>query len=239
MNADKTPSASTVDPQAQILSFIERLYWVLGLFCLYWFTRLEIVDYRMLPLEFPIFGSCFASEALIFSLSFFWAPLLALHLFIHAYQSRFAARQQWAGFPGVLGDLPIPRTLAWVRLIVFIALVMLPTGAYIWSSGRALLRLNLHWSDEPQPRMSAWQSIAQWRPPAGQPANWYFLSGGWSWQHKDGEWREVTFRQPSREKATRTKPVSTSAYPGIQPSFFIVMDVLLLTSLAKLVSRGR
>jgi hypothetical protein len=224
--------ASRID--VQILNFVERLYWVLGAFCLYWFTRLEIVDYRMLPLDFPILGSCHASEALIYSLTFFWAPLLLLHQCVHACQRQFGERRQWAGFPGVVGDLPVPRALASVRLMVFIALVVLPTAAYVWSSGRALLRLNLHWSNERQGRMAAWQSLGQWGPPQGEPAHFWIFTGGWSWEHKDIEWRERTLATGAKEP----RPVSISAFPGIQPAFFLLMDVVLLASLSRIIYYG-
>jgi len=114
--------------------FLSTAFWVVGAFCAYCETQVFAAAHRFGEVELPIFGKCFESEAVIFTLSLGWLPLVILHLIAHQHQRLGGARPR---FPGVMGDLEIPSGMKWIRALLFVALCMWPTFAHVFLTGRA------------------------------------------------------------------------------------------------------
>ena len=98
-------------------TFLSAAFWAIGGFCVYWETLVFVAIHRFREVDLPIFGECSQVEAVIFTLSFFWAPLLVLHFVLHAFQRLEAnVASDRPRFPGTVGEKEVPTELKFIRV---------------------------------------------------------------------------------------------------------------------------
>lgn len=118
--------------------FLETSFWALGAFCFYWEGRVAVTALRFTTVDLPIFGPCSQMEAIVFTLCTIWVPLVLLHLTLHSFQRicRVDVSQR-PHLPGAIGENVVPRQLRYLRYLLFIVLVLVPTLLHFFLLGRA------------------------------------------------------------------------------------------------------
>jgi hypothetical protein len=213
-----TNEDNPVSETQEMRNFVAWAYWAVGSFCFYWETLVFITVNRSgTDVELPLIGKCEASEALVFTLSFFWPVLLALHFLVRAHQSVARRGSFTAQFPGVLGDKDIPRQLGYLRVLLFVALVAWPTGLHVFHTCRTFdhmsIVLNVGGKVHPGTKREGWALLGWPTKP---------VSGEWRWLH----WRdEGGVAQPPAADGTPQPNkivVWPTAVPVLQPWLFAV-----------------
>jgi hypothetical protein len=233
------PSDETI-----LRKFLGTAFWGVGVFCYYWGTQLFIAINRYGELELPAFGRSSEMEAVIFTLTFGWLPLLILHLLVHQHQRLGGERPR---FPGAMGSLAVPPTIKWVRFLLFMVLCLWPTFVHVYATGRAFSHyviipsgfINKTLNQEEWPAVRKWQLVAY---PWTHPSHLAWNSPGarW-WVNSREEWVEVNrATQAICGEITVQKKyerVGITAIP-LQPMAFLVVAVLLCCSSVMLLTNG-
>jgi hypothetical protein len=109
--------------EQRVQSFLERLYWIVGTFSLSWSVVAANAIFRRRPVDLPLFGKAEITEIIIFTLLgfSFLVPLLLYVVFV--WRGNAARMGSWERFPGLSKKLEIPRSFAWVKGLLFLALV--------------------------------------------------------------------------------------------------------------------
>ena len=214
------------------LKFLGTAYWIVGASCAYWQTQVFAAVHRFGEVELPFLGKCSESEAVIFTLSLGWLPLVILHLIAHQHQRLGGVRPR---FPGVMGDLAIPAGMKWIRALLFVALCVWPTFAHIYLTGRAYDHYVIVPSGfvNAEPNSAKWPAARGWKIalyPLVKPA-WEKSGARW-WANSREEWAEV-YRAAGDASGYEVKPryerVATSAL-WFQPILFDLVALGLTCS---------
>jgi hypothetical protein len=230
---------------AAVRNFLGAAFWGVGAFCAYWQTQVFIAALRFGEVNLPVVGRCSEMEAVIFTLTFGWLPLLILHLIVRQHQRLSGARPR---FPGAMGGLIIPADLRWLRVLPFLALCLWPTFVHIFLTGRAFSHYMIVPSGFINSTLDAsqWPTVSGWRLgfyPWILPADRAWEVGGarW-WVNTREEWVEVKrgaqAALPHSKIAveTRHERVGITAL-SIQPVGFILLGgVISFSALALLVN---
>jgi hypothetical protein len=220
--------------------FLGTAFWVVGGFCAYWETQVFSAAHRFGEVELPVFGKCFESEAVIFTLSLGWLPLLILHLIVLQHQRLGGARRR---FPGVMANLKIPVGMKWIRGLLFVALCLWPTFVHVFLTGRAYDHYVIVPSGviNTEPDSAKWPAARSWkiavypliRPP------WEKCGARW-WVNTRDEWTEVRRAESdgsSYQVKAQVERVATSAL-WFQPLLFDLVALGLSASSVALLVGG-
>lgn len=213
--------------------FLGWAYWLVGGLAFYWETSVfATVNRPTTTIELPLLGQCSAGEALLYTLTFFWPVLLALHLLVWAHQSVARKGNFTAQFPGVLSDKVIPRQLGYLRVLLFVVLVAWPTGLHVFHTFRTFDHMSIVLKVESQVH------------PGTERAGWRLLT--YSQKPVDGEWRWLHWRDvggPAQVSAGGTlQPlpimVPPPAIPVLQPWFFVLAGLSFTAALVVELARA-
>lgn len=145
-------------------AFLSAAFWAVGAFCVYWQTTVIAAAHRFTEVELPLIGTCTQVEAIVLTLSVFWAPLLVLHLILHCYQRVERAQGgHRPRFPGTIGDDEIPGELKVVRVFLFVVLFVWPTCAHVFLTGRAFSHFQIVQSGIVDKPKAEWRSLSGFR----------------------------------------------------------------------------
>lgn len=233
----------------ELTQFIGRSFWILGSLAFTWEMLVVAALLRASPeVSLPLLGDCSGGEALILTLSLFWPVLLALHWVAHAHQRTSRGRDYLSSFPGLLGDMDVPASLAWFRMLAFVLLLLIPSAAHVFLTARAFTHVSLVYKSGdrvlPSPKkdgtLMAYRGWSQLAPHRHLKREDKSRIGEWRWLH----WRDEIDRTPRDSEgkipinpATR-KPMARditashwpSALPLIQPWGFLLAAIGLSAS---------
>ena len=184
-------------------TFLDRLYWALGIFLLLWSAVAITGIYRRTILEFPIIGKTQITETIIFAQIIFSVLLPCLLYVVATYRAAAALRRWPSRFPGVPeGEFEIPVSFSWLRAGVFFTLAIIPTIAFVLCFCRMFGGVRIQWNNDHQPvRLERWELFTF--PPRPEPQSEY---ANWRWRGND---------------APGDVPESKmSAAPGFEPLWF-------------------
>lgn len=132
-------------PGGNVRTFLDRIYWLLGTFCLAWSASAVVGILRRHSLELPVLGKTDTTETVIFTLLGF-GFLVPLLLYVVATWRGVAALRHWrARYPGAASDeWEIPKSFVWLRGLFFVALVCFPVATMQLCYHR-MLGFEIHW----------------------------------------------------------------------------------------------
>jgi len=246
VSGSRKPLESSMSSAASgaIRKFLGAAFWGVGSFCVYWETQVFAAANRFSSVDLPIMGRCTEMEAVLFTLSLIWLPLLILHIIVHQHQRLGGERPC---FPGAMGNLAVPIGLKWLRVLLFIALCLWPTFVHVFLTGRAFS----HYVIVPSGFVKTTLDTCQWPAVRGprlalypmvrpKDAAWEIDGMRW-WVNKRQEWVEVKYAtqdppNSSINVQTHYERVGITALP-VQPIGFMLFGGLMcFSSLALLVN---
>ena len=210
-----------------VATFLSTAFWAVGTFCAYWETKVFVAVHRFSEVDVAPLGTCSNLEAVIFTLSLAWLPLLILHIVVHQYQR--TGPDERPRFPGVIDDVEIPTGLKWVRALLFVALLLWPTFCHTFLTLRAFDHYGIIPSDvikdkpvEEYAIQKAQLLVAPFSHP--DKPEWNKSSTAWWVNVSRTEWRKLESpNPPSFER------VAITALP-LSPAIFALLCVGFVSS---------
>jgi hypothetical protein len=129
--------------RAAIISFLAWAFWIVGTVCVLWESIVIVGIYRDSSITLPLFGTASPGEAINFILSFFWAPLVALHCIAHKHQSLTTGKSWSERFPGLIKDKDIPNPMGYLRFLLFVILLVWPSFAHVVVTVRSFTDMSI------------------------------------------------------------------------------------------------
>lgn len=263
--SEPKPSESTAKPESDnVLEFLSSAFYVLGVGCLLYYTSLMLAlhQFREKTLNFmgtTFPGNVFNCEAAVLTLSFLWLPLGLLLLLCWLYQKQ-AIKEGKAQpyFPHTIAKLPVvPRQFAWMRVALFTMLLFWPTCVHCFTCGRlfdhygiidrAWLPTTLALVKEGQPVKPEVQLKPAYRKalkgtglltrkPETKSGKCYPIRhDAWQWINTH---RKDELRPRLGDPKDSTRLVLISAFPIVQPWFFLLSSIGLGLVAILLMLRG-
>ena len=204
------PDATSLSTDEQEQRFLERVYWLVGSFCVTWsIVALACVIRRRL-LGVPLLSDVEPIEAIIFTQGAFCLLLPLLLGVIAGFRAGAARRGQHTRFPGVLADvLNVPPTFTWPHVIAFLGLVVLPVSTMEFCYRRMVNNLEMYalGAPEPVPVLNG-STMFRFLPPKNAQGKAY----DWRWRGEGIAMRDGA--QPAR----------LTAFPGWQPWIYCLVS---------------
>jgi len=207
---------------------LAHIVWALGALAVTWTVEVWIglTTFRLTSVGF--LKDLTYSATIVHGLWMLGLLLVVLHLALHFYQKYAALDER---FPGQLGKLVIPQALRWLRVIIFIAIVVAPTGAYACfflprMFGLSIVHRDGQASDADTKR--GFKLVSDWgttHRPEGRS-----IFHGWRWHSWNDE---------RKNYATSSNPTGVDAWPGLFPTLHGMLALSLVSSLGWLAWRPR
>jgi hypothetical protein len=220
---EKHESAAPITASA----VLAHIVWVLGALALALATAVWVGITTFQPTSIGFFKDLNYSATLAHGLSMLGVLLVGLHCVVHIYRRHATDGER---FPGTLGTLVIPPTLRWLRVLLFVGIVVAPTGAY------ALFFV---------PRMFAALSIVHngGKETDADTKNGLALINDWGTTYRAGgrtvlrgwHWHSWNDGRKTYEKSSNS--TGPDAWPGLQPALYTGLAASLIVSLGWLLWR--
>jgi hypothetical protein len=234
-----TPDLADTGRNEEAATFLAHVVWIVGGFVAFLCLKVwgAITTYTFVALVF--LSDLAYSECLSASLWLLILPLAVVHAAMHLYQ-RFTVD---AGrFPGQLTTLVIPHSLRWVRVVLFVALVVFPTFSYCFFVGRMFDHLTIAWYAEANARdprvapssKTGVRLLTDWGWHSNRIFDGPFQSGWrwWAWQ----DYRRAYGTLDDKGQRTGKSP-HAAVFPGLAPTVYSLFAVTLAVSLIFLILR--
>jgi len=219
--------------------FLAHLVWIVGAFAL-WFVLTVLAGITTFkPVNLPFLPNLCYSECLGNSLWLLLFPLGALHVTMHFYQRHVMDGER---FPGQIGSHTIPPRLRWLRSLLFVGVIVLPTVLYGFFVGRMFNHLTIVSDGEAgavDPRSApsskaGWHLLTDWGTRVGAPPVRPFREG-WRWY----AWQDYRLAYGTLDKDGNRTSISPhlTAYPGFQPTLYLLAASVFAASLGVLIIR--
>ena len=206
---------------------LAHIAWALGVLAVTWTASIWVGMTTFQPTSFGFFKDLNYSATVAHGLTMLGLLLLALHCALHVYRRHATDGER---FPGQLGKLVIPGTLRWLRVLLFIAIAVGPTGAYaFFFVPRMVVALSIVHNGGKETDADSKTGLAlltDWGTtyrPEGRS-----ILRGWHWH----SWNDA--RKSYEKSSNSTGP---DAWPGLAPSLYATLAACLVVSLAWLAGR--
>jgi hypothetical protein len=228
-------------PASVTRTFLAAAFWAVGGFCVYWETLVLVAIHRFSEVDLPLIGKCSQVEAVIFTLSFFWAPLLVLHFVLHAFQRLEAeVGSDRPRFPGAVGAEQVPAELKSIRVCLFVVLFLWPTGIHVFLTGRAFDHFQIIPSNMADKPTDQWRSTSGWkllffpcsRPDETAPTDTFWWVNGARAELREAWPDDINLQESLGKRSTPEKQlrrIKVSAF-GLQPLAFTLLATLAVWS---------
>ena len=220
-------------PDPALATFLSAAAFFLGAFAFQWQAQALSAVSRKKIIPLFLWGEAHPSEIIIWTLIFLSVVLIALLLVIFWHQRDPGTGRFTAWFPGTLGKLEIPPSLAWLRVVAFIVLVAAPVGVQEFWVGRVFDHMEIVWlplESKPEYTISKLRLLAVPRNPPGEPKG--VMNPNWCWRY----WYDQ--KADELVKKNDAQPTRIEAVPCVEPVLFVAAGMVLPCFLALLVVRA-
>jgi hypothetical protein len=212
--------------RAGAAAVLAHIVWVLGVIAVTWACSIWVGITTYQPASIGFFKDLNYSATIVHGLWMLGLLLVALHVVLHAYQSCATDADR---FPGQLGTLVIPRTLRWLRIAIFVAIVVGPTGAYASLVYFRMIPLSIvhnggrQADPDTKTRFALLTGWGTTNRPEGRS-----IFHGWHW---------YSWNDDRKSYRTSSNPTGIDAWPGFFSTLHAALAAGLIASLVWLVLR--
>jgi hypothetical protein len=256
---------SAAKPESDnVLEFLSSAFYIMGVGCLLYYTSLMLAlhQFREKTLNFmgtTFPGEVFNSEAAVLTLTLLCLPLGLLLLLCWLYQNHaIKEREVRPYFPHTIAHLHVvPRQFPWMRVALFTVLLLWPTFVHCFTCGRLFSHYGIidhAWvpatlvlvnDGEPvkpsvqlkpaYPKALTGAGLLTRKPETKSGRSYPIRDGAWQWINTH---RKDELRPGSGDPKDTTRLVQITAFPIVQPWFFLLSSLAMGVVAILLALRG-